>query len=154
RTGQTVAVVVSGPAGLAAAQQLTRAGHTVVVLERDDEPGGLLRYGVPDFKLEKVHVERRLEQMRSEGTRFRCGVEVGKDLTWDELRSRYDAVVVATGATVARGLPVPGAELRGVHAAMEYLHQGDEAAAGREVPDQITATGKHVIVIGGGDTGS
>ncbi|MGP7960868.1 glutamate synthase subunit beta [Sanguibacter sp. A247] len=153
-TGQTVAVVGSGPAGLAAAQQLTRVGHTVVVFERDDEPGGLLRYGVPDFKLEKIHIERRIEQMLGEGTRFRCGVAVGTDLTWDELHSRYDAVVVATGATVPRELPVPGADLHGVHHAMDYLHQGNEAAGGRVVPDQITATGKHVIVIGGGDTGS
>ncbi|MGO1318471.1 MAG: glutamate synthase subunit beta [Cellulomonadaceae bacterium] len=153
-TGQTVAVVGSGPAGLAAAQQLTRAGHTVVVYERDDAVGGLLRYGVPDFKLEKAHIDRRLEQMRAEGTRFRTGVQVGTDITWDDLRARYDAVVVAVGATVPRELPVPGHDLPGVHFAMEYLHQGNRVAAGREVPEQITATDKHVVIIGGGDTGS
>ena len=154
-TGQTVAVVGSGPAGLAAAQQLTRAGHTVVVFERDDEPGGLLRYGVPDFKLEKRHIDRRLEQMRAEGTRFRTGVEVGTgDLTWAQLRARYDAVVVATGATVPRDLPIPGRELTGIHFAMEYLHQGNRAVAGKPVEDPISAEGKHVVIIGGGDTGS
>lgn len=154
-TGQTVAVVGSGPAGLAAAQQLTRAGHTVVVFERDDEPGGLLRYGVPDFKLEKHHIDRRLDQMRAEGTRFRAGVEVGgPDLTWADLRARYDAVVIATGATVPRDLPIPGRDLSGIHYAMEYLHQGNRAVAGKPVEDPITATGKHVVIIGGGDTGS
>jgi glutamate synthase (NADPH) small chain len=153
-TGKTVAVVGSGPAGLAAAQQLTRAGHTVAVYERDDEIGGLLRYGIPDFKLEKQHVDRRLEQMRAEGTRFRAGVEIGSDITWDELRARFDAVVVATGATVPRVLPIPGNDLDGIHVAMDFLHQANEVVAGREVEDQILATGKHVIVIGGGDTGS
>ncbi len=153
-TGHTVAVVGSGPAGLAAAQQLTRAGHTVVVYERDDAVGGLLRYGVPDFKLEKHHVDRRVEQMESEGTRFRTGVEVGRDLTWEDLRTRFDAVLVATGATVPRELPLPGRELDGVHVAMDYLHQSNAVVAGRTVTDQITAAGKHVVIIGGGDTGS
>src|SRR4051794_18571624 len=153
-TGQTVAVVGSGPAGLAAAQQLTRAGHTVAVYERDDEIGGLLRYGVPDFKLEKRHIDRRLAQMTAEGTRFRPGVEVGRDITWDQLRARYDAVVIATGATVPRELPLPGRDLDGVHVAMDFLHQSNAVVAGKDVPDQIVATGKHVIIIGGGDTGS
>ena len=153
-TGHTVAVVGSGPAGLAAAQQLTRAGHTVVVYERDDAAGGLLRYGVPDFKLEKRHIDRRLAQMEAEGTRFRAGVEVGRDITWDQLRARFDAVVLATGATIPRELALPGRELDGVHAAMDYLRRSNAVIAGHEVPDQITATGKHVVVIGGGDTGS
>jgi glutamate synthase (NADPH/NADH) small chain len=153
-TGHTVAVVGSGPAGLAAAQQLTRAGHTVAVYERDDAIGGLMRYGVPDFKLEKVHIDRRLAQMEAEGTRFRPGVEVGRDVTWPQLQARYDAIVIATGATVPRELQVPGKELSGVHAAMEFLHQANAVAAGKPVTDQITAEGKHVVIIGGGDTGS
>ena len=153
-TGKTVAVVGSGPAGLAAAQQLTRAGHTVAVYERDDAIGGLLRYGIPDFKLEKSHIDRRLAQMKAEGTRFRAGVEIGVDLTWEELRARFDAVIVATGATVPRALEIPGKDLDGVHFAMDFLPQANAVVAGKEVPDQILATGKHVIVIGGGDTGS
>ncbi|MCK0115786.1 glutamate synthase subunit beta [Isoptericola sp. S6320L] len=153
-TGSTVAVVGSGPAGLAVAQQLTRAGHTVVVYERDDAIGGLLRYGIPDFKLEKTHIERRLAQMEAEGTRFRAGVEIGKDITWDALRRRFDAVVVATGATVPRGLPVPGHELSGVLPAMDFLTPSNKAAAGRPVEGAPSARGKHVVVIGGGDTGS
>ncbi|WP_105565215.1 glutamate synthase subunit beta [Microbacterium halophytorum] len=153
-TGKTVAVVGSGPAGLAAAQQLTRAGHTVAVYERDDRIGGLLRYGIPDFKMEKQHLEQRLRQMRDEGTRFRAGVAIGTDITWDELRGRYDAVVVATGATVPRDLPLPGRDLEGVHFAMEYLTESNRATAGDAVPGQITAEGKHVVVIGGGDTGA
>ncbi|WP_062213635.1 glutamate synthase subunit beta [Demequina oxidasica] len=154
QTGKTIAVVGSGSAGLAAAQQLTRAGHTVAVYEKDDRIGGLLQYGVPDFKLEKRHITRRLDQMRAEGTRFRVNVEIGKDITWDALRARYDAVLVATGAPVPRELPLPGRELQGIHFAMPYLIEGNKAAAGDEVLDQITAKDKHVIVIGGGDTGS
>ena len=153
-TGKTVAVVGSGPAGLAAAQQLTRAGHTVAVFERDDRIGGLLRYGIPDFKMEKSHLESRLRQMQEEGTRFRAGVEIGKDISWSDLRARYDAVVIATGSTVPRDLPIPGRDLDGVHFAMEYLVESNHAVAGDKVPDQITAEGKHVIVIGGGDTGA
>ena len=153
-TGKTVAVVGSGPAGLAAAQQLTRAGHTVAVFERDDRIGGLLRYGIPDFKMEKHHIDARLRQMQDEGTRFRAGVEIGKDITWDDLRARYDAVVVATGSTVPRDLPLPERDLAGVHFAMEYIVESNHATAGDQVPHQITAEGKHVVVIGGGDTGA
>lgn len=153
-SGKTVAVVGSGPAGLAAAQQLTRAGHTVVVYERDDRIGGLLRYGIPDFKMEKRHLEIRLRQMQDEGTRFRAGVEIGVDISWDDLRARYDAVLLATGATVPRDLPIPGRDLPGVHFAMEYLVESNKAVAGDDVPNQITAEGKHVVVIGGGDTGA
>jgi len=153
-TGHTVAVVGSGPAGLAAAQQLTRAGHTVAVYERDDAIGGLLRYGVPDFKLEKIHIDRRLAQMEAEGTRFRPGVEIGRDLTWAQLQARYDAIVIATGATVPRELSVPGNDLEGVMFAMDYLHPANAVAAGKTVADQVTAEGKHVVIIGGGDTGS
>ncbi|WP_309129237.1 glutamate synthase subunit beta [Microbacterium sp.] len=153
-SGKTVAVVGSGPAGLAAAQQLTRAGHTVVVYERDDRIGGLLRYGIPDFKMEKRHLEARLRQMQAEGTRFRAGVQIGVDIGWDELRARYDAVLLATGSTVPRDLPIPGRDLPGVHFAMEYLVESNKAVAGDDVPNQITAEGKHVVVIGGGDTGA
>uniref|UniRef100_A0A942T0Z9 Glutamate synthase subunit beta n=1 Tax=Neobacillus citreus TaxID=2833578 RepID=A0A942T0Z9_9BACI len=153
-TGKTVAVVGSGPAGLAAAQQLTRAGHTVAVYERDDRIGGLLRYGIPDFKMEKRQIDARLAQMQAEGTRFRAGVEIGRDISWDDLKSRYDAVVVATGATVPRDLPIPGRDLEGVHFAMEYLVQQNKANAGTTVDNQVTAEGKHVVVIGGGDTGA
>ncbi|HWM33343.1 MAG TPA: glutamate synthase subunit beta [Pseudolysinimonas sp.] len=153
-TGKTVAVVGSGPAGLAAAQQLTRAGHTVAVYERDDRIGGLLRYGIPDFKMEKRQIEQRLAQMQAEGTRFRAGVEIGVDLSWSDLRARFDAVVVATGAPVPRDLPIPGRDLLGVHYAMEYLVEQNRVVAGDTVPEQVTAEGKHVIVIGGGDTGA
>ncbi|MGO2931385.1 glutamate synthase subunit beta [Microbacterium sp.] len=153
-TGKTVAVVGSGPAGLAAAQQLTRAGHTVAVFERDDRIGGLLRYGIPDFKMEKNQLEARLRQMQEEGTRFRAGVEIGTDITWADLRARYDAVLLATGSTVPRELSIPGRDLDGVHFAMEFLVESNKAVAGDAVPNQITAEGKHVIVIGGGDTGA
>jgi glutamate synthase (NADPH/NADH) small chain len=153
-TGKTVAVVGSGPAGLAVAQQLTRAGHTVAVYERDDKAGGLLRYGIPEFKMEKVHVDRRIDQMEREGTVFRTGVAVGQDITGSQLRDRYDAVVLAMGATVRRELEVPGRELAGIHQAMEFLPQANRAALGEEVDNQILATGKDVIIIGGGDTGA
>ncbi|GAA2520723.1 glutamate synthase subunit beta [Rarobacter incanus] len=153
-TGKTVAIIGSGPAGLAAAQQLSRIGHTVAVYERDDAIGGLLRYGIPDFKLEKELIDRRIEQMRAEGTVFRTGVEVGRDISWNDLRDRYDAVVIATGATVPRELALPGRELAGVHYAMEYLVRSNRETSGRVVTDPINAAGKHVIVIGGGDTGS
>ncbi|AAT88982.1 glutamate synthase [Leifsonia xyli subsp. xyli] len=153
-TGKTVAVVGSGPAGLAAAQQLTRAGHTVAVYERDDRIGGLLRYGIPDFKMEKKHLEARIGQMTAEGTRFRAGVTIGVDIGWDDLRARYDAIVVATGAMVPRDLPIPGRDLAGVHFAMEYLVQQNRAGAGDQVAAQITADSKRVVVLGGGDTGA
>jgi glutamate synthase (NADPH/NADH) small chain len=153
-SGKTVAVVGSGPAGLAVAQQLTRAGHTVAVFERADKAGGLLRYGIPEFKMEKSVLDRRLAQMAAEGTRFRNGVDVGGDLTGKALRGRYDAVVLALGATVARDLPVPGRELDGVMQAMEFLPPANRVALGEKVEDQVVATGKDVIVIGGGDTGA
>jgi glutamate synthase (NADPH) small chain len=153
-TGKTVAVVGSGPAGLAAAQQLTRAGHTVAVYERADRVGGLMRYGIPEFKMEKQYLDRRLDQMRREGTIFRAGVDVGGDVTGQQLVERFDAVVLAIGATAARDLPIPGRELGGIHQAMEFLPQSNRASLGEEVPDQIVATDKHVVIIGGGDTGA
>ena len=153
-TAKTVAVVGSGPAGLAAAQQLTRAGHTVVVYERADAIGGLLRYGIPEFKMEKAVLNRRLKQMVLEGTQFKTGVEVGVDVTGQDLLDQYEAVVVAIGSTVARDLPVPGRELAGIHQAMEFLPQANRVALGQEVEGQITAEGKDVVIIGGGDTGA
>jgi glutamate synthase (NADPH/NADH) small chain len=153
-TGKRVAVVGSGPAGLAAAQQLTRAGHTVVVYERADAPGGLLRYGIPEFKMEKSVLDRRIMQMHDEGTNFRCGVEVGIKITGDDLKERYDAIVLAVGSTIGRELPVPGRELGGIHQAMEYLPQANRVALGGDVDDQITAKDKYVVIIGGGDTGA
>ncbi|HEV2371239.1 MAG TPA: glutamate synthase subunit beta [Streptosporangiaceae bacterium] len=152
RTGRTVAVVGSGPAGLAAAQQLTRAGHTVTVFERADAPGGLLRYGIPEFKMEKRHLDRRLDQMRAEGTVFRCGVNAGVDVSAADLRASHDAVVLAGGATVPRGLPVPGADLPGVHQAMDYLPLANRALGGGE--PAVSARGRNVVIIGGGDTGA
>ncbi|MEV5536776.1 glutamate synthase subunit beta [Saccharopolyspora shandongensis] len=153
-TGKTVAVVGSGPAGLAAAQQLTRVGHNVVVYERADRIGGLLRYGIPEFKMEKHRLDRRLGQMRAEGTEFRTGVNVGVDVTVEQLRDDYDAVVLAGGATQARDLPVTGRELDGVHQAMEYLPLANKVQEGDLARSPIHAEGKHVVVIGGGDTGA
>lgn len=154
RTGKRVAIVGSGPAGLACAQELARAGHEVVVFERDDRIGGLLRYGIPDFKLEKHHVDRRVAQMEAEGVTFRTGVRVGVDVAMSELRAEHDAVVLAIGATRARDLAIPGRELDGVHLAMEFLPQQNKVVAGDVVAEQILATGKKVVILGGGDTGS
>ena len=156
RTGRSVAVVGSGPAGLAAAQQLTRAGHDVTVFERADRLGGLLRYGIPEFKMEKRHIERRLDQMSAEGTKFRTGVEVGVDIPVADLQAGFDALVLAGGATQWRELPISGRELRGIHQAMEYLPWANKAQEGdldpADVP--ISAEGKRVVIIGGGDTGA
>ena len=153
-TGKAVAVVGSGPAGLAAAQQLARAGHTVVVYERADRIGGLLRYGIPEFKMEKSHLDRRLRQMAQEGVKFRPGVEIGVDVTVAELRKRYDAIVLAIGATQWRDLPIPGRELAGVHQAMEYLPGANRVQEGDIDVAPLDAAGKHVVIIGGGDTGA
>ncbi|MEE1811046.1 glutamate synthase subunit beta [Streptomyces sp. BE133] len=153
-SGKTVAVIGSGPAGLAAAQQLTRVGHTVAVYERADRIGGLLRYGIPAFKLEKRHLDRRIEQMRAEGTKFRTGVDVGSDLDATELVERHDAVVIAVGATGQRELPVPGRELYGIHQAMDYLTLANRVAEGDHDVPVVTAEGKNVVIVGGGDTGS
>ncbi len=166
KTGKKVAIVGSGPAGLAAAQQLARVGHAVTVFEKNERAGGLLRYGIPDFKLEKSHIDRRVEQMQAEGVIFRTNVLVGKDfpekianyakeaVSPETLRKEFDAVVLAGGAELPRDLPVPGRELKGVHFAMEFLHMQNKANAGDKLSAQIKATGKHVVVIGGGDTGS
>lgn len=153
-TDKTVAVVGSGPAGLAAAQQLTRVGHTVAVFDRDDRIGGLLRYGIPDFKMEKSHLDQRLAQMTAEGTRFRAGVTIGEDITWSDLVERYDAVVVATGAPTPRDLKIPGRDLLGVHYAMDYLVPANRVQAGDYPEGAISAEGKHVVILGGGDTGA
>lgn len=152
-SGKTVAVVGSGPAGLAAAQQLTRAGHTVAVYERESRPGGLLRYGIPDFKLEKHLIDRRIEQMREEGTRFRPGINVGTDITLEDLRDRFDAVLIATGAELPRNLNIPGRDLAGVEYAMDYLREQNLCVQTGDSPT-LTAKDKHVVIIGGGDTGS
>ena len=166
KTGKKVAIVGSGPAGMAAAQQLARVGHDVTVFEKNDRVGGLLRYGIPDFKMEKSHIDRRVEQMQAEGVTFRTGVLVGKDfpagilnlaketISPEQLKKEFDAVVIAGGAEVPRDLPVPGRELEGVHFAMEFLPLQNKVNAGDKLKEQIMATGKHVVVIGGGDTGS
>jgi glutamate synthase (NADPH/NADH) small chain len=166
KTGKKVAVVGSGPAGLAAAQQLARVGHAVTVFEKNDRIGGLLRYGIPGFKMEKSHIDRRIAQMQAEGVTFRTGVFVGKEAlanvtNWaketvspDELDREFDAIIMAGGAEAPRDLPVPGRELRGIHFAMDYLPQQNKVDHGDKVKSQILATGKHVVVIGGGDTGS
>ncbi len=154
KTGKRVAVVGSGPAGLAAAQQLARAGHGVVVFEKADRIGGLLRYGIPDFKMEKSLIDRRIEQMRAEGVEFRVNQHIGVDVPAERIVDEFDAVVLAGGAEAPRDLPVPGRELAGVHFAMDFLPQQNKVVAGDKVPEQILATGKHVVVIGGGDTGS
>jgi glutamate synthase (NADPH/NADH) small chain len=153
-TGKAIAVVGSGPAGLAAAQQLARAGHTVVVYERADRIGGLLRYGIPEFKMEKAHLDRRLRQLSQEGVKFRPGVEVGVDVTMGDLRKRYDAIVLAIGATQWRDLAIPGRELAGVHQAMEYLPGANRVQEGDIDTAPLDAAGKHVVIIGGGDTGA
>ncbi|WP_112139209.1 glutamate synthase subunit beta [Glycomyces dulcitolivorans] len=153
-TGKSVAVVGSGPAGLAAAQQLARAGHSVTVYERDDSPGGLLRYGIPDFKLEKHHIDRRVAQMEAEGVEFLCDVNVGVDLTAADLRERHDAVVLAVGALEGRETDQPGRDLAGIHQAMEHLVGANQVAAGKAPFAPIDAKGKHVVIIGGGDTGA
>jgi len=153
-TGKTVAVIGSGPAGLAAAQQLTRAGHTVAVYDRADKIGGLLRYGIPEFKMEKAILDRRLDQMTKEGTRFRPGVNVGVELTGSQLRTKYDAIVLAVGATQWRDLNVPGRDLKGVYQAMEFLPWGNRQALEEVETPEINVAGKQVVILGGGDTGA
>ncbi len=153
-SGKTIAIIGSGPAGLAAAQQLTRAGHTVAVYERAEKIGGLLRYGIPEFKMEKHILDRRLAQMEKEGTRFRSGVDVGNELTGADLRKKYDAIVLAVGATKWRDLPIPGRDLKGIYQAMEFLPWGNKQALGEVETPPINVHGKHVVILGGGDTGA
>jgi glutamate synthase (NADPH/NADH) small chain len=155
KTGKKVAVVGSGPAGLAAAAQLSKAGHSVTVYERDDRPGGLLRYGIPDFKMEKWIIDRRLKVMEEDGVVFKCGVEVGKDISAEDIVRANDAVILAGGSTIPRDLPIPGREFKGVHFAMDFLKQQNKRVSNTEFAvEEILATGKDVVVIGGGDTGS
>ncbi len=155
RTGKKIAIIGSGPSGLAAAQQLNRAGHLVTVYERDEKPGGLLRYGIPDFKMEKKVIDRRLEVLKEEGIEFKCGVHIGVDIEADQLKNDFDALVLCGGATVRRNLPIEGADLKGVVQAMDFLGQNNRRVDGiKDLGEEILATGKNVIVIGGGDTGS
>jgi glutamate synthase (NADPH/NADH) small chain len=154
KTGKSVAVVGSGPAGLACAQQLARVGHAVTVFEKNSRIGGLLRYGIPDFKLEKTHIDRRIAQMVEEGVTFKAGVAIGSDIAASELVEQFDAVVLAGGSETPRDLPAPGRELSGVHFAMEFLPQQNKIVAGDKLAEQLSASGKRVLVIGGGDTGS
>jgi len=154
KTGKKIAIVGSGPAGMAAAQQLARVGHHVVVLEKNDRIGGLLRYGIPDFKMEKIHIDRRVKQMEEEGVVFKTNQNVGENVKPDDLINEYDAVILAGGAEWPRDLPIPGRDLDGVHFAMDFLPLQNKVVAGDKFKDQIMATNKHVVVIGGGDTGS
>ena len=154
KTGKKIAIVGSGPAGMAAAQQLARVGHHAVVLEKNDRIGGLLRYGIPDFKMEKIHIDRRVKQMEEEGVVFKTNQNVGENVKPDDLINEYDAVILAGGAEWPRDLPIPGRDLDGVHFAMDFLPLQNKVVAGDKFEDQIMATNKHVVVIGGGDTGS
>ncbi|NCN10154.1 MAG: glutamate synthase subunit beta [Leptospira sp.] len=154
KTGKKVAIIGSGPAGLANAQQLARAGHSVTVFEKNEKIGGLLRYGIPDFKMEKHHIDRRQKQMEAEGVVFKTNIHVGKDITANDLMKDYDAIVLAMGSEHPRDLPVEGRDLKGVHYAMDFLTRNNRLVDGKEISDKIMATGKNIIVIGGGDTGS